>query len=235
MVPRFAIVEPLSRASRARSCAGMPNGATSSADLRGATTKGRTDRRRPFEPILHEVNGSEVSMRFDLRMLGPKDACAFRALRLEALARHPCAFAATHDEESGQSAGDVAERLVRQAVFGGFVAGALEGVAGFATPGLAKKMHKGILWGVYVAARRRGHGLGRALVAQVIEHARGRVAQLHAAVVTGNAAACGLYRDLGFVTYGIEPRALKVGETYFDQALMVLMLDEPSRSDRGLA
>jgi ribosomal protein S18 acetylase RimI-like enzyme len=146
-------------------------------------------------------------------------------LRLEALERHPCAFAAAHDEEAGQSAADVAERLARQAVFGGFVDGALAGVAGFAAPALAKKMHKGVLWGVYVSERLRGSGLGRALVARVIEHAQGRVAQLHAAVVTGNAVACGLYRDLGFVTYGIEPRALKVSERYFDQELMVLMLD----------
>jgi ribosomal protein S18 acetylase RimI-like enzyme len=165
-------------------------------------------------------------MRFDLRMLGPEHADAFRALRLEALERHPCAFAAAHDEESGQSAADVAERLAAQAVFGGFVDDALVGVAGFATPALAKKRHKGLLWGVYVRAPVRGRGLGRALVAQVIGHARGRVAQMHAAVVTGNAAACGLYRDLGFVTYGIEPRALKVGERYFDQELMVLMLDD---------
>ena len=165
-------------------------------------------------------------MKFDVRVLGPEDAGAFRALRLEALERHPCAFAAAHDEELGQSAADVAERLASQAVFGGFVDGALTGVAGFATPALAKKMHKGLLWGVYVGERLRGRGLGRALVAQVIEHARGRVAQLHATVVTGNAVARGLYRDLGFVPYGLEPRALKVGDEYFDQELMVLMLDD---------
>jgi ribosomal protein S18 acetylase RimI-like enzyme len=87
-------------------------------------------------------------------------------------------------------------------------------------------MHKGLLWGVYVRAAVRGQGLGRALVTQVIGHARERVAQLHAAVVTGNAVARGLYRDLGFVPYGLEPRALKVGEQYFDQELMVLMLDD---------
>jgi ribosomal protein S18 acetylase RimI-like enzyme len=164
-------------------------------------------------------------MNLHVRILGPEDAAVFRALRLEALAQHPCAFAAAHDEESGQSAAAVAKRLARQAVFGGFVDGALVGVAGFALPAHAKKIHKGVLWGVYVSERVRGHGLGRALVAGVIEYARGRVAQLHAAVVTGNAVACGLYRDLGFVTYGIEPRALKVGERYFDQELMVLMLD----------
>jgi ribosomal protein S18 acetylase RimI-like enzyme len=165
-------------------------------------------------------------MKFHVRVLGPDDAGTFRALRLEALERHPCAFAAAHDEELGQSAADVAERLAQQAVFGAFVDGALTGVAGFATPALAKKMHKGILWGVYVRAAVRGQGLGRALVTQVIGHARERVEQLHAAVVTGNAVARGLYRDLGFVPYGLEPRALKVGEQYFDQELMVLMLDD---------
>ena len=166
-------------------------------------------------------------MRFDVGLLGPEHAGGFRALRLEALERHPCAFAAAHDEEAGQSAADASERLAHQAVFGGFVADALLGVAGFATPALARKRHKGLLWGVYVREGARGRGLGRALVARVIEHARTQVVQLHAAVAIDNAVACGLYRDLGFVSYGIEPRGLKAGERYFDQALMVLMLDGP--------
>jgi L-amino acid N-acyltransferase YncA len=75
----------------------------------------------------------------------------------------------------------------------------------------------------------RGRGLGRALVARGIEHARDHVVQLHAAVAIGNEAACGLSRDLGFVSYGTEPRGLKVGGRYFDQALMVLMLDDLRR------
>jgi ribosomal protein S18 acetylase RimI-like enzyme len=165
-------------------------------------------------------------MRFDIGLLGAQHAGAFLALRLEALERHPCAFAAAHDEEAGQSAADVALRLAHQAVFGAFVEDALLGVAGFATPALARKRHKGLLWGVYVREGARGRGLGRALVARVIEHARTQVVQLHAAVAIDNEVACGLYRDLGFVSYGIEPRGLKAGGRYFDQALMVLMLDE---------
>jgi ribosomal protein S18 acetylase RimI-like enzyme len=167
-------------------------------------------------------------MNFDVRLLGPEDAGAFRTLRLEGLERHPGAFGAAHDEESAQSTAEFAKRLMRETVFGGFVDGALVGVAGFATSAPAKKRHKGVLWGVYVSERRRGQGLGRDLVGRVIEHARSRVVQLHAAVVTDNAVACRLYRDLGFVTYGIEPRALKVGDAYFDQELMVLMLDDPA-------
>ena len=164
-------------------------------------------------------------MDWQVRRLGAEDAAAFQTLRLEALARDPCAFAASHDEEAGQSLAHVAARLERQPVFGGFEKGALLGVAGFAMPPLAKKRHKGLLWGLYVREVARGRGLGRALVVQVIEHARTHALQLHVAVVTTNDAARRLYRTLGFTTYGLEPRGLACAGRYFDQELMVLMLD----------
>ena len=160
-----------------------------------------------------------------VRRLGREDAAAFQGLRLEALAHDPCAFAASHDEEARQSLTDVTSRLERQPVFGGFADGALLGVAGFAVPPPVTKRHKGLLWGVYVREAARGRGLGRALVAQVVEHARAHVVQLHAAVVTTNHPARRLYRSLGFTTYGLEPRGLACAGRYFDQELMVLMLD----------
>ena len=72
-----------------------------------------------------------------------------------------------------------------------------------------------------------------ALVSAVIEHARARVEQLHAAVVVTADPARALYRKLGFQPYGLEPRALKVGDQVFDQELLVLRLDgaEPDRAD----
>ena len=164
-------------------------------------------------------------MDLDVRRLGPEDAAAFQALRLDGLARHPCAFAASHEEEIGRSAAEVACRLERDAVFGAFAKDDLLGVAGFAVPPLAKKRHKGLLWGVYVRAAARGRGRGRVLVERVIEHARTHVAQLHVAVVTTNHPARRLYRSLGFTAYGLEPRGLACDGRYFDQELMVLMLD----------
>lgn len=163
-------------------------------------------------------------MKLDMRLLGPEDAAAFQALRLEGLARHPCAFAASDAEESDHSLEEVAARLGRQTVFGAFLEGALVGVAGFAREPLVKKRHKGILWGVYVRAPVRGRGLARALISRVVEHAREHVVQLHVTVVATNHAARRLYRELGFAPYGLEPQALACAGEYVDQQLMVLML-----------
>jgi predicted lactoylglutathione lyase len=50
--------------------------------------------------------------------------------------------------------------------------------------------------------------------------------QINLAVADGQAAARKLYLQLGFKTYGREPRALKVGNVYVDEDLMVLMLQK---------
>jgi ribosomal protein S18 acetylase RimI-like enzyme len=168
----------------------------------------------------------------DVRLLGLADAAAYRTLRLDALARHPSAFRTSFDEEAGQSLAELAARFEIDAIFGGFCDGALCGLAGLEIPQARHKRHKGVLFGVYVCPERRRAGLGTAVVSRVIEHARGRVDQLHAAVVTTAAPARALYRKLGFQPYGLEPRALKVGEEYFDQELLVLMLDGQAARDR---
>ena len=163
------------------------------------------------------------------RLLSGADAQAFQALRLEALEHHPAAFAAAFEEEALQSLEEVPARLEQSAVFGAFADGRLAGSAGFAQPERAKKRHKGVLWGVYVQAPQRGRGLGRGLVLRVIDHAKGRVEQLHATVSTTNQAARRLYRQLGFQAYGLEPRGLKVGDRYYDQELLVLLLSDATR------
>jgi GNAT superfamily N-acetyltransferase len=160
-----------------------------------------------------------------VKRLGLADAAAYQAVRLEALRRHPDAFRASFDEEAGRSLAELATRLDADAIFGGFCDGALCGLAGLEIPPARNKRHKGTLFGVYVCPDHRRAGLGTALVASVIEHARGRVEQLHAAVVTTAEPPRALYRKLGFQPYGLEPRALKVGDQYFDQELLVLRLD----------
>jgi ribosomal protein S18 acetylase RimI-like enzyme len=185
-----------------------------------------TKARPPAQPSDRPgMASAEVAAGCKVRRLGADDAAAFQALRLEGLATDPCAFAVSHDEEAGHSLIEVAARLERQPVFGVLGQGRLLAVAGFSVPEAAKKRHKGLLWGVYVREAARGRGLGLAVVARVIEHARAHVVQLHAAVVTSNEAARRLYRSLGFQPYGVEPRGLACAGRYFDQELLVLMLD----------
>jgi len=160
----------------------------------------------------------------EVRRLGPAEAEAYRTLRLEALERHPGAFRARLDEEAGQDLDAFVARLEAHAIFGGFCDGVLCGLAGLEIHAGCNKRHKGVLFGVYVSPEQRGGGLGATLVAAVVEHARGRVEQLHAAVVTTAKSARALYRRLSFEPYGLEPRALKVGQDYFDQELLVLRL-----------
>ena len=50
------------------------------------------------------------------------------------------------------------------------------------------------------------------------------VEQLILAVVTVNTPARNLYLSLGFEPYGREPLALKLGDRYLDEELMVLFL-----------
>jgi ribosomal protein S18 acetylase RimI-like enzyme len=165
---------------------------------------------------------------FAVRRLGESDAAAFRALRLEALAAHPEAFGASWEVEAEQPPACFAERLARNAVFGGEVGDAgLAGVAAFAVPEAPKLRHKGVLWGMYVRPEARGTGLASALVARVLDHARGApVEEVRLSVVASNAAAVRLYESAGFAAYGRERRALRVGDAYHDEVLMARRLDD---------
>lgn len=101
-------------------------------------------------------------------------------------------------------------------------------MAGFRRETSPKERHKGLLWGMYVAPDARRYRIGAALVQAVLDHAAGEVEQVRLAVSQANAAAIGLYEQLGFVAYGHEPRSLKSpAGVYSDDLLMVRFLAEP--------
>ena len=166
-----------------------------------------------------------LTMRDEIRRLGPEDAADWRARRLEALERHPEAFGASLEEERALPLEAWAGRLEHAVVFGAGRGPQLLGCAGLFVERTRKKRHKAVLFGVYVRVEARGQGLGRALVGRVVEAARERATQLHTAVVTANLGARRLYRELGFVAYGVEPRALEVDGRYLDEELLVLTLE----------
>ena len=59
----------------------------------------------------------------------------------------------------------------------------------------------------------------------LIAHARASGLELLVLTVTeGNTPATRLYEDVGFVRFGLEPRAIKVGGQYLAKAHMALVL-----------
>ena len=170
-----------------------------------------------------------------LRRLETDDLAIYRELRLEGLKSHPEAFASSWESESDKPASWWAERLEANTVFGGWVNNSpLAGVAGLRVQDAVKVRHKGVLWGMYVRPEARGTGLAAALVQQVVVHARTLVEQLCLTVVASNVAARRLYSAAGFEEYGLERRALKVGDEYYDEVLMALPLKprpEPAPRD----
>lgn len=167
-------------------------------------------------------------MGYVVRALGQDDAAAFRRVRLDALRLHPEAFVASFDDEVQLDAAQFAERLAAPGLtrFGGFDGDELVGLVGLhLRPGL-KERHKATLFSMYVAAGHRRSGLAQDLVAAVINRARAAGAlALQLVVTVGNAPAQRLYRRMGFLPYGIERRAIRVGDVFYDDELMALDLD----------
>lgn len=113
----------------------------------------------------------------------------------------------------------------------GFLVGAFDGdtlvgIVRFARPARAKERHKGHIHGVYVTASHRGQGLAGRMIRFVIDEMGGdpTLEQLLLAVAVGNRPARATYASLGFVGFGIEPRALRAGDEYIDEEHMVLRL-----------
>jgi L-amino acid N-acyltransferase YncA len=64
------------------------------------------------------------------------------------------------------------------------------------------------------------------LLQAAIDHARSEARSNNwcSPVTRTNEAAAKLYKSAGFVTFGLEPRAIKVDGAYFDKEHMVLFL-----------
>jgi ribosomal protein S18 acetylase RimI-like enzyme len=160
-----------------------------------------------------------------VRRLTATDAAAYQAVRLEGFALHPLQFRVAPEDESGLSLQAVGERLAETFVGGGFHGDELMGIGGLTRFEGAKLRHRALLWGMYVRARARGHGLADELMRILLAEARSQgIAQVILTVAAENQRARGLYEHWGFSVYGIEPRAIKVGHDFLDEALMVCSL-----------
>ena len=159
----------------------------------------------------------------------PDDAVAYRALRLRGLRECPDAFTSSHAEDSELPLATTERRLAPDSldwVFGAFVASELASIVGLAREPRAKNRHKAAVFGMYVPPEHARHGIGSELLRHAIEVARSQsgLEQLVLTVTATNIGARALYEKLGFRSFGIEPRAIRVGDAYFDKNHMIFFL-----------
>jgi ribosomal protein S18 acetylase RimI-like enzyme len=163
----------------------------------------------------------------EIRRLTAQDAESYQQLRHEALQREPLAFTDSVAEHQATALEVIKSRLSfadDNFVLGAFIDRQLIAMAGFFRRRGEKIRHRGGIWGVYVSEECRGKGIGRALLTELIglvELLPG-VEQVALAVSSQNDGAKSLYESLGFEVYGCEKRALKIGDEYVDEELMVL-------------
>ncbi|QAY87902.1 GNAT family N-acetyltransferase [Pseudomonas arsenicoxydans] len=159
-----------------------------------------------------------------IERLDASHALDYRALMLEAYDLHPQAFTSSVRERATMPLSWWESRLTSklEVVFGAFEEGALVGIVGLAFEPRQKAWHKATLFGMYVSGKARQRGLGYRLVqtalAEAQNHERLRLIQL--TVTAGNEAAFNLYQRCGFIQFGLEPMAVRVGEDYFDKIHM---------------
>jgi len=169
---------------------------------------------------MHEPNAR-------IRRLVPQDAPHYRELMLHAYQASPESFTSTRRERELLPLAWWTDRLsdsptADTLVFGAFDAGTLLGVAGLSRQTGEKTMHKVKILGIFVTEAARGSGLGARLLAAALGHAREMpgttVAQL--TVSRGNEAAIRLYESQGFATFGVEPRAVSLPDSYIEKIHM---------------
>ena len=166
-----------------------------------------------------------------IRRLTPADVAPYRALRLRALRDHADAFTSSYEEESLRPESAAAQRLADTSstrFWGAFVDGVMAGTVGLDFEQRLKARHKALVIGMFVAPEFTRRGIARALIENLVRDARASQIELLILTVTdGNHGAQQLYLDTGFVSFGIEPRAIRVQNRYFAKNHMYLNL-QPS-------
>jgi ribosomal protein S18 acetylase RimI-like enzyme len=172
-----------------------------------------------MDAALRRAGGSVSAV---VSRLTPDDAELLRELRLEALAAHPTFLAADPDYEASFPIERWRESLEAHHWLCARMDGAVAGLCIFTHPAHNRKQkHTGNLGSMYVRDAFRGKGVADALLKSVLDHAVTCVEQVSLTVMAENARAIRFYQRHGFREYGRVPRAIHVGDRYYDDVEMM--------------
>lgn len=164
----------------------------------------------------------------EIRILKPTDAEKYKEIRLEGLKVNPEAFSSSYEEEKDYPLARTESRLSGEHsfTFGAYEEDRLVGVVSLIWETRAKIKHRATIAAMYVTPEQRRFGVGKALMSAAITKASklDGIEQIYLSVNASNEPARKLYQRMGFKTFGIDKKALKVNGSYFDEELMVLFL-----------
>jgi RimJ/RimL family protein N-acetyltransferase len=168
----------------------------------------------------------------EIRVLTEQDAEALWNLRLLALETDPWSFVESPEEMQQIPMAEFSARL-RKNIAENFIFAAFDGqtpvgMVGFYRELSLKRRHKGWIWGVFVAPAARGRGVAKKLMQATIDRAKALLG-LDMILLTVSAeqpVPRRLYDSLGFRSFGIEPKGLKIGNEAKDEENMVLEFDK---------
>ncbi|MFS0671788.1 N-acetyltransferase family protein [Ornithinibacillus sp. 179-J 7C1 HS] len=169
-----------------------------------------------------------------IRLLDPTDAKQYATLRLEALKENPEAFSASFEEESEkENPIQLYEKRFSNTHYnlGAFDEETLVGMVSLVPETKLKLKHKANIFAMYVTPDYRGKGIGKALLEAAINQAKQieGLIKINLAVVSINYGAKALYKQMGFETFGIDEKAIKIRNVYLDEEYMSLFLNKESR------
>ena len=161
-----------------------------------------------------------------VRILGPEDAPLWRSLRLEMLREAPTAYGSRYAEWAERPLSDWEEALRRVLYVASFDGAEPVGAMGCARQTGQSARHRATLIAVWLRPEYRGSGRAQDMLDRIVELSeQDGILQLELGVEAANGRAIRFYERNGFVRTGTQPRAFLHDAIYYDQVLMLRLLD----------
>jgi RimJ/RimL family protein N-acetyltransferase len=178
------------------------------------------------------ADGHPVKTTRTIRLLSLQDLPAYKALRDEALQDFPEAFTSDFETERHRSAESYAPRISAPDAHGNKLWGAFDaqnqllGSIALEVATRAQQRHIGTVLGMFVSRAAQGQGIASDLIARCADFAKasGQFDQLILTVTASNQHVVRLYERVGFVRYGMLPRAICVNGVFHNKLFMRLEL-----------